>query len=387
MKFMILLVLIVTVNAGWQVVPSNGTVPSNRGGGQMREINGQLILFGGYDECFDENSCEHVFYDELYHFDLFTGEWSQPTTTPDSVYGKPSPRAYFSACVDEEEQALVVYGGTVFPVQFVDFTQWNMEANTFDDLWYYYPDEYRWSRVETFGDSPGRRSGAGIEIVGRTLVLSSGIDTNTFFSVEDTYGLNLITKEWTRLTGHFSSYLGNPFPFDLGRYIFPFVKHENSLYLLSGNIIPIPPLLGEQYQDVWRYKVSMNTWEEVLPFNGTGFTGRVHGGMVEVGGRLIAFFGDNNDDLNECEVDSISSGQSPIDETWRLKLNPVHQRSWELLDLGEVPALKRIYYTNSESFEKVYVFGGFSMSCPESNLNGTLTWNNEVYSVSWSDLL
>src|SRR5690606_14112795 len=147
---------------------------------------------------------------------------------------------------------------------------------------------------------PGPRSGSEIEIFRGKLYLVGGITSPNFMSVEDTWSLDLVTKEWKQLTGKFSSLPNNPLPFAPGRYIFPLVKRRSSLYLYSGNVIPIPPLLGVQYQDMWKYSIDTNEWEEVLPFNTTlqgqpnGFTGRVHGGMVVVRDKLVVFFGDDN---------------------------------------------------------------------------------------------
>ena len=164
--------LLVQINA-WTLVPTTGEKPLDRNGGKMVEIGGKLVLFAGFKECFDESSCEHIFYNDTYHLDLSTNVWERQDVTPDPIHGIPDPMAFLGACVDEDEDALVIYGGTSYPVQYIDFPQWNQYTKTFDKLWYYYPDESRWEYIETFGlNKPSVRSGAEIQIVGRQLILS-----------------------------------------------------------------------------------------------------------------------------------------------------------------------------------------------------------------------
>lgn len=388
--FSLALLTLSTHASAWNEVTTHGMSPSVRGGGQMRQVGDELVLFGGMLDCFDDMACDNVFYNDVFHFDLTTNTWSAPEVVPDPVYGVPEPRAFFGATVHEEAGALVIYGGTTYPVRFIDFVQWNAETTTFDDLWFYYPATHQWLRIITDGVShPGRRSGAGIEIFGNQLVLSSGIDSNTFLSVEDTWTLDLDTLVWTQVTGRFSDNITNPLPFELGRYIFPFVRKGHDLYAFSGNIIPIPPLLGVQHQDLWRYDVVRNQWDEILPFGNDGFTGRVHGGAAIVANRFVVFFGDNNDDAIECRFDAASSGHSAVNETWTYKLNPEHQRQWQLVQFDQpVPPLKRIYFANSGSTERIYVWGGFDVVCPSGQPNdGEVVWNEKMYALDWAEVV
>ncbi len=394
----LILVLTTCTLASWTLVPSTGDIPYNRSSGEMREINGELILFGGYDECYYADLCDHTFFNEVYHFNIETSTWYKPTITPDPVHGVPNVRAYFGATVDRDEDALVIYGGGSFPVQFIDFGQWVAGTQDYDGLWYYYPDSDdmsgRWEKIETVGSiTPGARSGSEIEIFEGKLYLIGGISSTSFFSVEDTWSLDLATRQWTQLTGGFSSYASNPFPFPVGRYIFPLVRKGAHLYAYSGNIIPIPPLLGVQYQDLWRYSIETNEWDSILPFDvdasgqPNGFTGRVHGGMEVVRNRLVVFFGDDNDDEHECYIDSISSGQSPVDETWVFDLNSGSTTEWRKIDVvGDVPALKRMYNANSKSHRKIFVFGGLIAECEISQFDTTIVSNNEIYTLSWNDI-
>lgn len=391
-------ILITSALAGWTVIPSGGDIPYNRSSGEMKMINGELVLFGGYNECYYSEQCNNIFYDEVFHFNFETSMWYRPTIIPDPVHGTPDLRAYFAATVDDDVDALVIYGGGYFPVQFTDFGQWITQTKDFDGLWYYYPhsDDMsgRWEKIETVGSiSPGARSGTEIELFQGKLYLVAGVSSTSFMPVEDTWSLDLETKEWTQKTGQFSSLVDNPFPFPLGRYIFPLVRKGSYLYAYSGNVIPIPPLLGVQHQDLWRYSIPLNEWAQILPFDTNssgapnGFTGRVHGGMEVVRNKLVVFFGDNNDDANECKIDSISSGQSPTDETWVFDLNSGSQTEWTKIDVvGDAPRLKRVYYANSRSHRKIYVFGGFNAVCEESQFETTFVHNNEILALSWGDI-
>jgi hypothetical protein len=60
----------------------------------MNAVNDHLILFGGYFECFDTASCEHVFYNTTYHYHLDspTGRWEKVCNEEG-----PSARAYHSS--------------------------------------------------------------------------------------------------------------------------------------------------------------------------------------------------------------------------------------------------------------------------------------------------
>ena len=359
----------------------------------MREINGNLVLFGGYNECFDGDLCQHKFYNEVYHYDIDNNKWYKPTIVPDPIHGVPEPRAYFGSCVDEKEDALVVYGGGSFPTKYINYTQWSENTHDYGDLWYYYPNyatHYgEWKKIETFGcQKPGNRSGSEIEIVDNKLYLVGGINSVTFTSVEDIWVLDILSKQWVQLGGKFNTLA----PY--GRYIFPLVKSRDKLYIFSGNIVPFGSLIGEQYQDLWEYDILTNGWNKLLPFNLTkngapnGFTGKVHGGMAIIRDKLVTFFGDDNDNINECEIDSISSGQSPVNSTWVFDLHPTINREWKKIDVvGEAPALKRIYYSNSKNHRKIFVYGGFNVKCDESRFNSTFTWNNDMLVLPWADVL
>jgi len=320
---LVILLCLLNFSHCWDEVTTSGTPPPNRGGGVMEQIGEELILFGGINDCFNSSECSNIFYNDVYHFNLNTNTWSKPTVIADPTYGVPEERVFLGSTVystEDDDEVLVIYGGTSYPVEFTNFTQWNQETVTYDDLWFYYPLTYTWERI-IYGNStenPGPLSGAQLHRKGDRLYVVGGVNSNTFVSYENTWKLKLDDPSdgFSLVAGSFQDSVNGTAQvgFPVGRYIFPFVSQkpdQNLVYAFSGNIIPIPPLLGVQYQDLWLFHTAHQNWTKISPGSGIGsnftdvnsaFTGRVHGGAAVIRKSadrwFIQFFGDDNDDAN-----------------------------------------------------------------------------------------
>ena len=80
----------------WISAGQAGDVPSQRSAARMTQVGDELVLFGGLDECFDvATGCEHVYYNDVHHFDLASQRWRRvDPATPDGTL--PAERAFHS---------------------------------------------------------------------------------------------------------------------------------------------------------------------------------------------------------------------------------------------------------------------------------------------------
>lgn len=348
---------------GWDTELQTGEEPSARGAGVMRHLGDELVLFGGFNECFDETSCEHLFYNDVYHYNLYDKTWREADVSGE----KPTPRAFLGSASYDLGDALVIYGGTRYSADFSSY-------EIFDDLWRYDRQVQQWQRLEPTNEGPGPRSGAGMTVFGHDLYLFAGID-HTFTPHNDLWRYNMLTNTWTQVIPD-GEETSPPV-----RYLAPLERYGRRLCLNGGNIDPSQ--LGVQREDSWCYDLATNRWErieETIP-------SRVHGGATLLPNAWVLFFGDVNDNENECRVNQISGGQNPVNETWVYTFSGPEQ-GWQQRSFDTPsPALKRIFYDYVDSLGRIYVWGGFDFECEDQNtpIPG-VQWNNQLWVLEVEDL-
>jgi len=364
-------------NAKWKIVEAQGG-PSQRGAARMEAVDGHLILFGGFDECFDINAgCDHVWFNEVWSFDLDDEEWTQASPTS-NVGTLPGARAFLGSAKYELKDSIIYFGGVRYNIAFNEIT-------FFGDMWEYFPDDDHFVRRTQLGAvgpsgqvGPGKRAGTALAISGHTLYAVAGIDDQGSFTYRnDVWKYNLRTNVWTIL---FADRSGNAATTPAVRYLASVVYHEqgnlNELVVYGGNAEPTGS--GQQNQDTWRFNLDNAQWTKVNSIPGNT-VGRTHGAFALDGHKFIIALGDLNDNTNECPTNEVSGGQLATNGTWVLKLNRNNPQYCKE-QVKSPPKLKRVAFAQKNN--KLFIWGGFDFNCQTS----TALWNTEIYSLKLSNL-
>jgi N-acetylneuraminic acid mutarotase len=275
----------------FQVEPQSGYIPSYRGSASMVAIKEELILFGGYFECFNVGACEHTWYNDTYHYDLATSEGVWNIAIPEEV---PGSRAYHGAVAYEKRGTMIIYGGTKYNAAFSDVVN-------YDDMWEYFPQDALWVKRTPKNSGPGARVGPGLVIRDDTMYFFGGLSPE-WVNHNDFWSYNLKTDTWSRIHDDSSSA-----DVPIGRYLQKMEIRDEKIYMFSGNLNPNE--LGVQLADCWVYDLGTRLWEKIP--TPSGMRSRVHGASAITSRIFMDALGDTNDDLNECKVNQISGGQNP----------------------------------------------------------------------------
>jgi len=272
-----------------------GTIPSQRGASTFSSIGNKLVLYGGFDECFDLSACEHTFYDETWIFKTTNNKWTRSTATT-----LPPARAFHPAASYDATDSAVIYGGVIYNAAFTAF-------QVYGDFWQYFIDDDVWVERTAFNAGPGPRVGASLAIKGHEMFFFGGLD-NFFVSHNDFWKYNFISNLWTQLYADVpDGTSGRPD----SRYLAKFERSGDTIYLYAGNVNPSQ--LGVQRADFWEYSISGNSLTEVaVP---SSIRSRVHGAAAATHKGFVSALGDVNDDINECKANEISGGQNAVNET------------------------------------------------------------------------
>lgn len=204
-----------TTNTWEQVTAKNG--PSARSGHRMAHVRDTLLVFGG----FFDNLRDVKYYNDLHLFDLSLYKWTKVSVEPGAQV--PSPRSGFQLCVDpaggaEGAGLLLLYGGyfkkQVKMQQFDSHKEKSQVEELSDtgveyrDLWAFDLGTKQWDTLKKSGIPPSSRSGFGMVLHKRRLIVFGGVhdeDTpdgegliSTFY--DDLHAYNLDAGKWHELT-------------------------------------------------------------------------------------------------------------------------------------------------------------------------------------------
>jgi N-acetylneuraminic acid mutarotase len=347
-----------TKKAKWDRETDAGDIrPPTRSAAVLGGIDKTLVMFGGFDECFDNAivGCDNIYFGDTWEFDTHHGDWTQITPAV-----SPPVRVFMATDNWDSGESVMMYGGLRYNSRLTNF-------QFYGDLWAYTPSTNTWTSIVFANAGPGVRMAAGIAIEKNTLYLFGGLD-GSFTSHNDLWSLNLITRVWTLISPDTTS---TSVP--VHRYQTTFEMNRpkgDTIFLHGGNFSPAGS--GQQRQDSWSYDIESNTWTDIT----ADFPGRIHNGGCARNKEFILAFGDVNDDEHECRVNTLSGGQLPVDDVFRYTSN---KDTWEELTVKGGPGpLKRVSSTSLES--TLYVWGGYDFICDENQLNGHAVYNRDLYS-------
>eukprot|EP00047_Mylnosiga_fluctuans_P015391 m.45820 g.45820 ORF g.45820 m.45820 type:complete len:389 (-) comp5898_c0_seq2:2893-4059(-) len=170
------------------------------------------------------------------------GKWVSPPPPPS---GAPTPRSGHASAIQEDGEALWIFGGYYENPQ-------GLEKTGYTDLHRYHVASNTWTRAQTHGTSPVTSCSQSAVIVGNKFYLFGG--TGVPFGVVnsgDLYCCDLTTLEWSILAAE-----NSPAPrFGQSMVAGP----DNCLYVFGGTDGHI------FYDDLYRFDIEHRSWERVRP--------------------------------------------------------------------------------------------------------------------------
>lgn len=346
----------------WRLENTTGEKPSARGGGKWVPVGKQLVLFGGFRECFDKTKCDHTYFDDLYMFDVATKRWEKkkPVSKAGALPGK---RSFPGATTYKKKSTALFFGGA-------QYNATTTSVRVYDDLWEYDPGTDTFAQRTYANQGPGARLGAEIVIEGDTLYLFGGYD-NRFKAHNDLWSFDLLKNTWSQLKKDDDPRSPSK------RYIFRFELDDRNkeVYIFGGNYRETKTI---QRNDTWKYNIPTNTFAEVVSEQATNITGRTHGAGALHDDLLVIALGDIPN--GGCFTNQDSEHQNPTQEVWCLKLWGRRPASlWRPVNIGSgPPPLKRLFYARVG--DRLYVTHGFNYECDKPDAEGAL-YNLNTYSL------
>lgn len=348
----------------WRTEDVSGDIPQERGAGKLVAVGDQLILFGGFKECFDKTKCDHTYYTDLHVFDTKTAKWEKRTPSG----GMPGRRAFLGAAVYQKKQTALFYAGTYYRVDVATGKPYETEdtIKVYDDLWEYDPAANTFTQRQFANAGPGKRLGAEIVVKDDTMYSFGGYDEN-FKAYNDLWAYDLTTNTWKQLRKNEDP--GSPSK----RYIFRFELSESGedAYIFGGNY---REKITIQRNDLWKYNFATDKFTEIVSETSRNISGRTHGAAAAFDGQFIIALGDIPD--GGCTTDQASEHQNPTDEVWSL---PEGESTWRRVNIGSgPPPLKRLVYARAG--DRLYVTHGFGYDCSQPDSEGA-KYSLKTYSL------
>jgi hypothetical protein len=362
----------------WTFHAHSNAPPSQRGAARLNYINAppavpeSLYVFGGFDECFDVNVCEHTWYNEVWRYTFQDQSWTNMNPAADPVYGLPGPRGFFSSAVYNSNgvASIIYFGGGMYNAR-VSVRQW------YDDVWEYTPSTNSWRKRIPTNTGPSARLGPAIGIFQNKFYAFGGINTAFQFQ-NDFWSFDLVSNTWVQIgatnaadpTLPPASY-GPQLQLDTNAY----GNQLREMIIFGGNIFP--PGSGAQSEQTWIYDFDTALWRKVIstpPVPGNN-VGRTHGASCFKHKKFIITQGDKDDPNSECRTNQASGGQLTTNGTWVLDTD---SNTWTEVETTQGPKLKRVAFAESDD-RSLYIWGGFDFSCV--NGQNVVTWNTDLYSL------
>jgi len=332
----------------------------------MDAVDGKLILFGGFFECFDAaQGCDHTFYNEVWQYQVDFNTWFK--AKPQSTSGQPDPRGFIASDHYVLTDSVIYFGGGRYNVDVTFFQFYN-------DMWQYFPDTDTFVKRIPTNTGPNPRLGPEMVILEHTAYIFGGID-NTFTYRNDLWKYNLRTDTWTLLTNGIGP--GPRYSPQMQLRVTPTVRQ---IIVYAGNAPP--PGSGNQWSDTWLYKIQSNTWELTPAVPGDN-VGRTHGASSFYNNKFIISLGDIKNDTISCRTNEASGGQLPTNGTWYLNFREKSKEGaafdYEEAFTRRPPTLKRVAYATFD--KKLWVWGGYDFQCPCGQNSGTPNWNTDMWTL------
>lgn len=352
--------------ADWTLEKTAGEVPAARGAGKWVAVGNQLILFGGFKECFDKTKCDHTYYEDLHVFDTTTNKWEKRTPKG----GMPGKRAFLGASAYPKKKTALFFAGTFYRADVTTVKPYDTEETirVYDDLWEYDPATNTFTPRKFANAGPGKRLGAEIIVKDDTMYSLGGYD-DTFKAHNDLWAYNLNTNTWKQLRKDDDP--ASPSK----RYIFRFELSESGedVYIFGGNY---REKLTTQRNDLWKYNFAADKFTEIISEKATNVSGRTHGAAAPFGDQFLIALGDIHD--GGCLTDQASEHQNPTNEVWSIATGSAGAK-WQRVNIGDgPPPLKRVFY--AKVGDKLYVTHGFNYKCGSSGNEGA-EYNLNLYSL------
>ncbi|KDQ63357.1 hypothetical protein JAAARDRAFT_375900 [Jaapia argillacea MUCL 33604] len=206
-----------------------------------------------------------------------------------------------------------------------------------NDLYLFSARDLSATLLQTGGEVPSPRVGHAAALVSNVLIVWGG-DTKTDGKVrmgdkldDGLYLLNLVSREWTRVTVHGQG--------PLGRYGHAVTMVGSRFFVFGGQVD------GQFLNDLWAFDLNSlrtkATWQLYEPVNSPKPARRTGHVVITYGDRILVFGG--------------TDGQYHYNDTWSFDVNT---RTWsELQCIGFIPS-PREGHAASLVDDVVYVFGG-----------------------------
>jgi len=362
--------------------------PSREGGAFFTRRNGDIAMFGGFQENNAINQGPNVFFNDVQNLDRsFNSSCGLPNTpgcSPETEFytwerlhngtqgTAPERRALFCWAYDNERDDLYIFGGVNYTNTFSSFT-------FFNDTWKFNFATNQWTKLNPV-PSPSARAGCSCVPNGNRMYMFGGSVLNSNFvavASDELWRFSFENHNWVFMGSQNANTTGNqPWPGERLQFNFLKLPRVDKFFLTDGfreNAVgtSIP------YNDVWLYDVSEARWTQ-LANTGAPAIVREYMGAVALSNRYVLFQGGdaqgNRTAADLCHPPLICFiAASPTDNTFLYDIK--NERFYELFLDRLPPPLRRPMMTLTKE-DLVLMFGGHNFD--GTNGVGTLrdrhTW-------------
>jgi fructose-1,6-bisphosphatase len=243
----------------WAQQTPTGVQPPARYNHSMVWDGTRVIMFGGNGD---------AYYNDLWFYNPAANTWAQQTPTG----GPPNTRYGHSMVYDGTR--VIMFGGRISYVA----------AN---DLWFYNPTANTWAQQTPTGGPPNARYNHSMVWDGTRVIMFGGNVNGTYYN--DLWWYNPTNNTWTQQTpigGPPNARYGHSMVWDGTRVIM-----YGGLSVQTGAGLP-PGFWPINYNDLWWYNPTANTWTEQTPLISPLDPGRSGQAMVWDETRVIMFGGE-----------------------------------------------------------------------------------------------
>ncbi|CAG9331840.1 unnamed protein product [Blepharisma stoltei] len=216
----------------WEIKRTEGFIPEARVGATMVVVNGNIYLFGGQagDRLNDIKMLDY----KTYHW-----ESVNPSTISNKIQEFPEPRVGHTAV--SYKNSFIVYGGGGAFNQTLHLRGCFPLVHVFDTI------NLQWQTFKPLGRPPDARRNHGAVIIGNTMIIYGGIDSNSRV-LSDLCGLNLEAMQWfvTKIDK------GSVKPGPRHSFSFTSAYHPGVFRQSSNDIFSLPNV----YDDIFTRKTS-----------------------------------------------------------------------------------------------------------------------------------
>lgn len=273
----------------WSELRSSNPAPSvRRANCAFYDGKGGLIIFGGYAGT-DYPDYRGTHFNDVWRYDISNQTW----TKLDSSSG-PSPRAYFGAVYDGNDN-IIIFGG------------WG-PLGLLNDVWKYNISSQTWTMLAS-APGPPKQDGTSAFYDGNgNIIIFGGYDGELM--IKDMWKYSISNQTWTKLS--------SSLPFGRECHI--------SIYDGNGGII----IFGGAddnglLNDMWRYDITLQTWTRIVNTDPIPSARWGHCGVYDMSGKIIMFGGQTSTDYRYMEFFQNDLWEYNISSQKWTKIVPSHQ--------------------------------------------------------------